>query len=153
MSAQSLGIQHGRETLRCQCGLVQWKGEHDRCRRCGLHYVEQAAPVSVLARSIDDSPVERKKMSIVLQFPEQSPEYAPGPLNVGGAVRLCRKALCITQKELSRRINLPRANVSRLENKKNTAVTCSYYSLILQLAAAFGLHPAVFVALCQVPGL
>ena len=163
MACRSLGIQHWRETVRCQCGLVQFSTELRQCRRCKVSFDAPAEPVVLSVTPVPQVAAQkqrapRKRDEDRLRGPSREQLAAIGvtaaavaPIDVAAAVRFCREALGWSQRDLAKAMGgCPRTYVSKIERAR--AGECSL-GRFLRLAAAFGLHPMVFFALCEVPGL
>ena len=78
----------------------------------------------------------------------KEPGYAEGyaaweqEYNATVAMHKARKAANLTQDELARRMNIPRANVSRIENGQNvTIATLARYLRSCGFAFSLNIHP------------
>jgi antitoxin component HigA of HigAB toxin-antitoxin module len=128
---KNLGILYGRETVRCECGLVQFMTERQQCRRCKLSFIEPEAPPDPVTAPLEE--VQR----------------VPQPLNIGGALRTCRRALRLSQSALAAKVLCVRTYISKIENNR----TQLGISQIERLCEALGLPVRFFIELCEVRGL
>jgi ribosome-binding protein aMBF1 (putative translation factor) len=133
---ESLGELHGRQTVRClQCKLVQFVTERNHCRRCKVSFEEPIVP-----------PEPKRVQRIPIALP---PIEAKG-LNVAGAVRICREALGLSQRDVEALTGMRRTYISKIENRELLTPNLKQCA---RLAKGFGVPMSFFATLCEVPGL
>ena len=92
-----------REVLRCDyCSLVQFRTGNSLCRRCHRP-VEVEEPVPLAAQFVATQSV---------------PASAEAGLQVAGQVRELRKARHLSQRQVAKRMQVPRTYISKIENGK-----------------------------------
>ena len=128
----NLGEMYGRETVKCDCGLTQFITANKLCRRC------KASP--------DPEPIVEQ---VLEPAPEPMKESGPSGLNIGGAVRFCRQALQISQRQLALRMKCPRTYVSKVERGHDKPSIAQ----MQRVADALWLPLDFLVTLCEVRGL
>ena len=106
-SAQPMAIAlvsvEAREVLRCDyCGLVQFRTNNSLCRRCHRP-VDVEEPVPLAAQFVATQSV---------------PASAEAGLQVAGQVREIRKARHLSQRQVAKRMQVPRTYISKIENGK-----------------------------------
>ncbi len=146
---KNLGILYGRETVRCECGLVQFMTERQQCRRCKLSFIEPEAPPDPVTAPLEE--VQRvPQLRAFKRTARKEPLITPGePLNIGGALRTCRRALGLSHSELAAKVLCVRTYISKIENNR----TQPKIRQIERLCEALGLPVRIFIELCEVRGL
>jgi len=92
-----------REVLRCDyCSLVQFRTSNSLCRRCHR-------PLEV------EEPVPLAPHLVASQ---SAPASAEAGLQVAGQVRELRKARHLSQRQVAKRMQVPRTYISKIENGK-----------------------------------
>jgi hypothetical protein len=118
-----------RQTVRCpngKCRLNQFVTVNGLCRRC----TEPLFP----------KVVEPPKAKVV-EIPMRS--IPVGPVDMAGAIRICRWAIGLSQRQLADRMEVPRTYVSKLENYKAAPILRN----IPRLASALEVTPYQLVML------
>src|SRR5947209_4921057 len=99
----ALAMSETREVLSCpHCGLVQFRTQNSRCRRCHRplddQYEPSPCPVTVPVNSTAAAIDKRLEMA----------------QTVGRRVRELRRMQSLSQRELAHRLNVPRTYVSKV---------------------------------------
>ena len=111
-------MSEAREVLSCpHCGLVQFRTRNSRCRRCHRPLDDQlehsACPVPILVNSTMAAVDNRSRMAQI----------------VGKRVREFRRTQALSQREMARRLNVPRTYLSKVENCKVLPTVGTLYRL------------------------
>jgi transcriptional regulator with XRE-family HTH domain len=109
--ATTLAPVDSREVLRCDhCGLVQFRGGSNCCRRCRTSLDEEILP----------EPSTPLPASMRLSEPPQAPH-----LQLAAQIRRLRVRNGLSQRQLATRMAVPRTYVSKIENEKATPTLAS----------------------------
>ena len=106
MSAVSRPSFHGREVLRCECGLIQFPTKDGKCRKvsCRLPF-DEIGELKAIPR-IPVTAIPWRGCDVVKALPH--------------VLRALRQAAGMSQKQLAAKLRHPRTWVSKLENLKAT---------------------------------
>jgi len=109
--ATTLAPVDSREVLRCDhCGLVQFRGGSNCCRRCRT--------------SLDEEIVAAPAPSLPVSLHLHEVPSAPH-LQLAAQIRRLRVRSGLSQRQLATRMSVPRTYVSKIENEKATPTLAS----------------------------
>jgi DNA-binding XRE family transcriptional regulator len=121
----------GRTVVRCTgCGLVQFVSDRKHCRRCPVDF--SVAPPAATS----------------LAYQAAGTDETSAPVGIGKAVRFCRVAYGLSQREVARRMGVPRTQISKIEHGQTVMPHTA-----LRLAAAIGIPMWLLCTLCEMRGL
>jgi len=109
MSALAMNPVDGREVVKCECGLTQFRTANGQCRRCHAPF-ETAAPEP---EPVPESRLLRRGGKLAVMG-----VAANVPTAFSRLFRMVREAQGMSQADLGRRLKLPRTYVSKIENLK-----------------------------------
>ena len=116
-------MSESREVLSCpHCGLVQFRTQNSRCRRCHRPLDDQFEP------SVCPVPVPVNSRAAAIDNRLEMAQI------VGRRVRENRKMQSLSQRELAHRLNVPRTYLSKVETCKVLPTIGTLYRLAAALS-------------------
>jgi transcriptional regulator with XRE-family HTH domain len=112
MSAVVVGSVDQRQVVRClQCSLTQFAGNNGLCRKC--------------KRPLEDPEMQEVEAPFEPTEPETISANSPLAITLAETIRRVRRLSGLSQRELAKRMGVPRTYVSKIENEKATPTLSS----------------------------
>lgn len=145
MSAVTQSRMDGREVVRCECSLVQFKAVSGLCLKsiCRKPYVDPEnddSSINPSKTTHQDARTAKVSTSDVAQHPLKSPLFA-----LPAMVKFLRERAGMSQRGLAEAMGTPRTYVSKVENSKATPTLSSFE----RICRALDISMENFMYLCE----
>lgn len=139
VSAVVIGEVDGRIVVRCkECKLVQFIGTNTKCKKCRAELEE---------KELQESKVHPFVAAInAVCDAEVSPPVNGIADTIPWMLKVIREANGFSQREMAKRLSVPRTWISKIENRK----AMPRWGTLWNLCEVFDINPCWFLRLCEV---